>query len=474
MKESKDTLAYRFGEFAHGLKYSELPKEVIDAMKLYIMDWFGCAVGGLREPSTWMVLNLARELNGRSDSTVIGVGDKMEPTLAAFVNSNMSHSLEMDDDHRTMTGHPGVPVIPAALAVCEKLGLGGKDFIEAAVVGYEMIIRSGTSFLGRAYYGGWHPTSTVGVFGAAAAAAKALGLDAEQTATAFGIAGATPGGTREFEFNWTLMKRFHPGNAARNGVFVAMLAKLGFTGPWSVFEGPFGFFNLYSEHRAEIGNDGKPVLRPIYDASLLCDKLGERFDLLTNSFKVHCGGRFGATAIDAALEIVNKYDVKADQVKEIRIGASDFTNRAHFIEGCRRPSGVAPAQFSLPFAMALVLLKRKVSVKDFVEEMFTDPKAIAIMDKVTNYVDEDAQAAYPKHYVAKVFITLNDGTELKARVDYPKGDPENRPTLEELYNKFRDLASITLPKEKVERLLEALIDIDKIKQIGSLTALTVK
>ena len=92
MKESKDTLAYRFAEFSYGLKYGELPKEVIDAMKLYIMDWFGCAVGGLREPSSRMVLNLARELNGRSDSTVLGVGDKMEPTLAAFVNSNMSHS----------------------------------------------------------------------------------------------------------------------------------------------------------------------------------------------------------------------------------------------------------------------------------------------------------------------------------------------------------------------------------------------
>jgi 2-methylcitrate dehydratase PrpD len=474
MKESKDTLAYRFAEFASGLNYARLPKEVIDAMKLYIMDWFGCAVGGLREPSSLMLLNLARELNGRSDSTVLGVGDKMEPTLAAFVNSNMSHSLEMDDDHRTMTGHPGVPVIPAALAVSEKRGLSGKQFIEAAVAGYEMIIRAGTCFLGRAYYGGWHPTSTTGVFGATAAAAKALGLDTEQMATALGIAGATPGGTREFEFNWTLMKRFHPGNAARNGVFVAMLAKHGFTGPWSVFEGPFGFFNLYSEHRAEIGSDGKPILRPIYDPSLLCDKLGERFDLLTNSFKVHCGGRFGATAIDAALEIVNKHDINADQVKEISIGASDFTNRAHFIEGCRRPSSVVAAQFSLPFAMALVLLKRKVSINDFTDEMFRDPKAMAIMDSVTNYVDEDAQAAYPKHYVAKVTIKLKDGRELAARVDYPKGDPENRPTLEELQNKFRDLAGITLPKEKVERLLDALMEIEKIENIGSLTAMAVK
>jgi 2-methylcitrate dehydratase PrpD len=165
--ESKDTLAYRFAKFLEKLNYDFVPREVVDATKSYILDWFGCAIGGYGVPSSQSIIRVARELNGRADSTVLGAGDKMDPSLAAMVNGTMSHALEMDDDHRTMCGHPGVPVIPAALAMSERMGLNGIQFIEAVIVGYEMIIRSGTCFLGRAYFDGWHPTSTCGVFGAA-------------------------------------------------------------------------------------------------------------------------------------------------------------------------------------------------------------------------------------------------------------------------------------------------------------------
>lgn len=474
MEESKDTLAYRFASFASGLKYDHVPKEVIEATKTYIMDWFGCALGGLEESSTQSILKVARELNGRADATVLGSGDKMSPTLAAMVNGTMSHAIEMDDDHRTMCGHPGVAVIPAALAMSEKLGLNAKQFIEAVIVGYEMIIRAGTCLLGRAYFDGWHPTSTCGVFGATASAAKALGLSAEQTATAFGLAGSMSSGILEYHFKGSFAKRFHPGNAARNGILAALMAQNGFTGPWSIFEGDWGWLNTHCEKVAELDRNNKPVVKKVYDASLLLDGLGSRYDLLTNSFKVHCGGRFGATSIDAALEIVKKYDLKAEQVKEIRVGACEFTTRIHFSEGCHRPQNIVSAQFSLPLALAMVLLYRKVTFKQMKAELYKHPEVIEIMDKVKNYVDPEAEAAYPKHYRAIVTMTLNDGKELKASVDYPKGDPENRPTMEELYDKFRDLAGMTLSKEKVERLLESLIHLEKIDKIGNLTALAIK
>ncbi len=474
MQESKDTLAYRFAEFATSLSYDAVPQEVIQASKSYIMDWFGCALAGLQESSTQSILGVARRLNGRADSSVLGAGDKMEPTLAAMVNGTMSHAVELDDDHRTMCGHPGVAVIPAALAVSEKLGLNGKQFIEAVIVGYEMIIRTGTCFLGRAYFDGWHPTSTCGVFGAAASASKAMGLTAEQTATAYGLAGSMSGGTLEYHFKGSFAKRFHPGNAARNGILAAMMAQEGFTGPWSIFEGDWGWLNTHCEKVAELNQDMKPVVRNVHDASLLCDELGKRYDLLTNSFKVHCGGRFGATSIDAALEIVRKHGVKAEQVKEIRVGACEFTTRIHFSEGCRRPQNMVAAQFSLPFALALVLLHQKVGLRYFREELYKDQKVVEIMDRVANYVDPEAEAAYPKHYKAIVTIILQDGTSLNASVDYPKGDPENRPTPEELYEKFRDLAGMALSEQKIEPLLSALRQLDTIKNVGELTALAVE
>jgi 2-methylcitrate dehydratase PrpD len=474
MEESKNTLAYRFATFAEKLNYDFVPREVIDAAKSYILDWFGCAIGGLGVPSSYSILRVARELNGRADATVLGSGEKMEPTLAAMVNGTMSHSLEMDDDHRTMCGHPGVAVIPAALAMSEKMGLNAKQFIEAIIVGYEMIIRAGTCFLGRAYYDGWHPTSTCGVFGAAASVAKAMGLSAEQTATAFGLAGSMSGGTLEYHFKGSYAKRFHPGNAARNGILAALMARDGFTGPWSIFEGDWGWFNTHCEVTAELDTDGNPIPKRVYDPSYLCDALGERYDLLTNSFKVHAGGRFGATAIDACMEIVKTHNIQPDHVKEIRVGACDFTNRIHFSEGCHRPKNIVAAQFSLPFAMAMVLLHQKVSARHFTEDILNDPRVIEIMDKVSNYVDPKAEAVYPEHYMATVAIILQDGSKRKAHVEYPKGDPENRPTAEELHDKFRDLAGMTLSVEKVERLLEALIGIEKIDRITTLTEMAVK
>lgn len=474
MEDSKDTLAYRFAKFVEELNYSFVPKEVIDATKFYILDWFGCAIGGVGTPSSQSILRVARELNGRMEATVLGSGDKMDPMLAAMVNGTMSHALEMDDDHRTMCGHPGVAVIPAAFAMSEKMELNGKQFIESVIVGYEMIIRAGTCFLGRAYYAGWHPTSTCGVFGAAASSAKARGLNAEQTATAFGLAGSMSGGTLEYHFKGSYAKRFHPGNAARNGILAAMMASEGFTGPWSIFEGEWGWFNTHCEKVAELDNNRKPILKKVYDPSYLCDALGERYDLLTNSFKVHSGGRFGATSIDACLEIVKAHNIRPEQVKEIRVGACDFTRRIHFSEGCYRPKNVVAAQFSLPFALAMVLLHHKVSVRHFTEETFSDPRVLEVMDKVSNYVDPEAEVAYPKHYLAIVTITLHDGSERKGRVEYPKGDPENRPTEEELYDKFRELAGMTLSVEKVDRLLEAIIGLETIQNIKSLAEMAVK
>jgi 2-methylcitrate dehydratase PrpD len=474
MEESKDTLAYRFAEFVGNLNYDLVPPEVITATKLYIMDWFGCAIGGVGVPSSKSILRVARQLNGRSDSTVVGSGDKMEPTLAAMVNGTMSHALEMDDDHRTMCGHPSVAVIPAALAMSEKLGLTGKQFIEAAIVGYEMTIRAGTCFLGRAYYDGWHPTSTCGVFGAAASAAKAMALSAEQTATAFGLAGSMSGGTLEYHFKGSYAKRFHAGNAARNGILAAMMGSEGFTGPWSIFEGEWGWFNTHCEKVAQLDSNGKSVLRKVFDASYLCDALGERYDLLTNSFKVHSGGRFGATSIDACLEVVKTYNIQPEQVKEIRVGACDFTRRVHFTDGCRRPQNVVTAQFSLPFALAMVLLYRKVNVKHFTLENMSAPRVIEIMDKVSNYVDPRAEAAYPKHYISTVTIVLKDGTERRKTVEYPKGDPENPPTADELYDKFRELAGMTLSADKTEKLLAALVSVERIGKMGDLTVLAVK
>lgn len=467
MGTENDSLSLQFARFGEATRYDRTSSEVVEAVKLYVLDWFGNCIGGAQAESSRCILAAAQELNGRSDSTVLGVGSKMEPSLAALVNGTMSHALEMDDDHRTMCGHPGVVVTPAALALSEREGLSGKELIEAVLVGYEMAIRLGTCFQGKAYYEGWHPTSICGGFGATAAAAKALKLDEPRFAAALGLAGSMAGGTRGWEESFA--KRFHAGNACRNGVLAAVMAKNGFTGPVKVFESVHGFFNTHCRKAAASNDRGEPVVQRLYDADILCNRLGSEYLLMDNSFKVHSGGRFGASSIDACLDIVKKHDVKPEQVKEIRIGACDFTIQAHFKEGCYRPRGVVAAQFSLPFAMAMAVLNQRVSVTHFTEETFRDPKVIELMDKVKKYVDPEAEKAYPDHYVATVTIVLHDGRSLQSHVDYPKGDPENRPTKEELYDKFRDLAGLSLAPKKVEDLLDHLVHLEKVTDMRAIT-----
>ncbi len=236
-----------FARYVTSMDCERIPSEVLAVARRAILDTVGCGIAGSREPAAKIARELGRQDGGVGRATVIGVNDgadalRLPPQNAAMVNAVAGHALDYDDVNSM--GHPSVPVVFAALAVCEDTGASGRDLLTAYVAGVEVETKLMKAFTESHYLVGWHSTSTLGVFGAAAAAARLYRLTPEQTATAFGIAGSEASGLRQ-NFG-TMTKPFHPGHASWSGIIAARLARAGFTADQAIFEAPLGFLAVFA------------------------------------------------------------------------------------------------------------------------------------------------------------------------------------------------------------------------------------
>jgi 2-methylcitrate dehydratase PrpD len=459
--ESKGlTVAQKIAKFIARTRFSSLEPEVVHAVKRFILDQIGCIVGAKGLLSSDAMLITAKELGATQESTILGYGLKAHCTAAALANGMMGHSLEMDDVHNEGTVHPAVTVIPSSLAMGEKCRISGTALLEAVAVGYETTIRLGRAFVGKLWFQGFHPTSVCGVFGATAASAKAMGLTEHQIVNALGLAGSQASGLREARAAGTWGKRFQPGNAARGGVLSALLARDGFSGPETIFEGDNGLYRAYA-HKGE------------YDLNKIDESLGETWELPNISFKIHACCRFCAPIIDAVLEIKKENSVEADEVDRIWVGTYQLSIDALTKpEGKKfRPQTIVDAQFSLPYCAAVAVRKGRASVEDFTEKSIRDDDVLDLASKVSWELDQEAEQKYPRCFSAIVKITSNVGQEVQARVDYPKGDPENPASDDELFEKFRSLAAGTLGERRCEQVRSAVFSLDEMKDIRELTEL---
>jgi 2-methylcitrate dehydratase PrpD len=454
------TLAEVFCDFAMEQKYDLLPDAVKYFSKFFVLDHIGCVLGGSRLTSSRIMLDVIKGIGGNKQATILGHNLKTSMPNAALVNATMGHGLEMDDDHRVACMHPGVPVIPAAMAVSEALGKDGKTFLRGVVLGLEAMIRIGEAFLGASYKQGFHPTGTCGVFGATVAATNIMGLNREKTINAIGIAGSQAAGLREARAQGTWGKRFQAGHPSMAGVLSALMARKGFTGPASIFEGGDGFLRAYSYQNQFNGNR-------------IVDGLGKKWEMLDTSIKVHACCRFAAPIIDCTLEIVRKNEIAVDSIQEIMASSSTIIVDAITKPEERkiRPQTIVDAQFSLPYCVAVAVRRKKAFVEEFTEESIKDPKTLEIIPKIKWKIDPEDDRNYPKFYSATVSMKMKDGREFKAHLDYPKGDPENPVSKEELEDKFRSLAGKIIGKEKALKVISKISDLEKLKEMGNLTGL---
>jgi len=413
------TISEALAEFTAGLEYPRMPLHIRERTKMRVLDFLGVALAGSQIPSSRIMIEVVKELGGTKESTILGERMKVSCTHAALANGTMAHASDYDDDHRSATMHPGAAVVPAALAVAEREACEGSRLIEAIIAGYEVICRVGEAFLGTQYHEGFHPTGACGGFGAAAAAAKIFKLSPQEMVWAFGIAGTQASGLEEWKSDGTWIKRMHPGKAAESGILAALLAKRGYTGPATIFEGKYGFLNAFSFERT-------------YDSKKITEGLGEVFVGHDTAFKPYPCCRFLHQVIDGVLEMTKNHEVTPDRVKEIRVKTFkvgiDTLMKPE--ERRYRPKTIVDAQFSIPFVVGAAMVRKRISLREFTEESIRDSEILEIASKVKGEEDPEYTKGYPERFPTSIEIELKSGSILKSYVDIPSGDPGKKEYVE--------------------------------------------
>ena len=450
-------LTQHLAAFCTRLDYDRLPAEVVDRAKYFFLDYLGVAVRGSLSDSSQPLYRMAGSLASTGQGTVLGRAEKATFPYAALANGTSAHSLELDDTHQAGSIHLGVSVFSAALAVAEQVGASGKDFLTASVVGFEVAARLAMALKPTEHYArGFHPTATCGTFGAAASAARLLGLSETQLLSALGIAGSQSAGSMEFlaEGAWT--KRLHPGWAAFSGVHAALLAKEGFIGPRTILEGRDGFLKAYG-------------VRP--EPGKISQGLGEDFQILQTAVKPHACCRYTQAPIDAVLSLAQEHDLQPEQVERVTIGMlkTGIPVICEPAERKYRPTNVVEAQFSLPFGVAVALLKRRAGLDEFSETMLEDAAVGALMPKVGYEHDPQLEKNYPQEWPAWARVRLHTGCDVSAQVRFPKGDPENPLSWDELTTKYADLVSAVWTDARASQVCEAVRGLEDESDLRNVT-----
>ena len=452
-----ETLSDRLARFAAGLRFEDIPSQVAGKAKLHLLDALGIGLAAQREPYARAITALVREWGGSPQAALWGREDHLPAAHAALANGSYVHGLDFDDTHTGSITHVSACVVPSALAAGEAAGAAGKEILAAMVVGYEVTARVGGAAPGGFHAKGYHATPICGAFGAAAAAGRLLGLDAGQIANALGTVGSQASGIQEFLDDGSWAKRLHPGWAAHAGITAAQLARHGFLGPRKVFEGRFG---LYATHLKE----------PAFDAEALAGGLGERWETLRISFKPYPCCHFNHAAMDAARKLVQELGARPGEIEEIEaiVPEPGLHITGEPIEHKRRPNTPYAALFSLPYCVAVSVLRGRAALEDFEEDQLGDPAILALAAKVR--CTGVASARFPQylHGAARVRLTGGRTAEREEPVNW--GNPENPMRREDVEAKFRRNASRALPPEKIEAAVGAVMGLDRAPDASALVA----
>jgi 2-methylcitrate dehydratase PrpD len=398
------TISEQFAEFATS-ETLKRDRSLASRMRIYALDTLAVMLAGSIAPSSAIAARTVLAASGKGEASVLATGRKTSAWDAALVNGAFAHALELDDDHRVAVLHPGAVAAPAALAAAEADNASGLTFLRALFVGYDVMCRLGEVFRGNQFKHGVHPTALCGVFGAAAAAAVAMDLDRDAFVRALGIAGTQAAGLTEWRFDGSWIKRLHPGKAAHSGVLAARLAREGFTGPATIFEGPGGFFNAFSF--------GEPI-----DADCAVRNLGVEHSAFGAAIKPYPCCRFAHGAIDLALAAVQS-GVSADAIEAVavRIYATNVLSYHH------RPKNTVDAQFNVPYVVAVALAHGRIGLGDFTASSILNPETLALCGRVSVVEDAAFTRRYPDEYPVELKITLKNGETRTAFSDCPSGDP---------------------------------------------------
>lgn len=441
--------------FARGLSYRDLPPEVEQFARGIVLDTFGAMVqaSSPRYSAGRILAEFARIQGGTPESSIVGGGFKTSCVQAALVNGTLGYYCDVEPHHPGAIMHGAAIVVPTALAVAERQGSSGQEFLAAVVAGIDVACRVANAIDPTALYRrGMHPSAVAGAFGTATAAACLLRLDPGRFRSALGLVGTQASGLLAWETDPSEHSRpFNPGIAARNGTTAALLASLGFGGPPDIFEGRFNVLGAFGERQAN-GRIGR--------VEELTRGLGKDYLILGFAIKLYSCCAFLHPGLDALLSILARHPVTPEDVE--RIDVRFPTNGTKLIDNNELKSHCA--QYIVPIAV----LDHRVTIDDILQDRRADPRIAALSRRVQVVPDDDLDRTFPTRYATVVEVTTCDRQTLRERVDYARGCPENPITLADIRAKFADLTFPTVGRDRSERIDDLVGQLDKLDNLTDL------
>ena len=419
-------------------RYADIPQKVQHEAARSFLNWVGCAVGASRHETVENALAALSEFSGPREATVLGRGDRLDIMLAALMNGTTSHTFDFDDTHLKTVIHPSGPVASAILALAERKPVKGEDFLHAFILGVETECRIGNAVYPSHYDVGWHITATTGVFGAAAAAGKLLGLSEQQMVWALGIAATQSSGLREM-FG-TMVKPMHPGNAARNGLLAALLASRNFTSAEQGIEGRRGFANVLATQR---------------NFAEITERLGETWEISLNTYKPYACGIVEHPAIDGCVQLRNEHKLKAEDIESVALKVHPLVLE---LTGRKTPQTGLEGKFSVYHSAAVAIVHGAAGEEQYSDAVVRDARIMSLRDRVTATVDR----AIHEDQV-HVAIKLKDGRTLEKYIEHVVGSLGKPMSDADLEAKFRGLAEGILAKAETDRLIGLCWEVGTLK-----------
>jgi 2-methylcitrate dehydratase PrpD len=445
-------------EFVSGFTYERIPADVLARIKLLVLDSLGCAIYGVDLPWSRILHEALGDEDTTTSTSVWGTKEKLSAPHAVLINGALVQSFELDDVHRVGVLHVGAVTLPPVLAVLEKnAAITGKEFLAATVAGYEIGPRVGIC-MGQEHIGqGWHSGATLGVYSAAAGAAAAMRLDVGQTVNALGIAGTQAAGLMAAQYG-SMVKRMHAGRSAQSGYYGAMLARRGYTGIQDVFESDYGgFCSTFSRSHDR------------YNLNALSDGLGERFETLQIALKFYSCVGSNHTTLDGIREIEARRPFKLADIEKIIVHGSQVT--ADHVGWPYKPEGLTSAQLNLPYCIATYLLEGDVFVAQFTEDKVADPDRIAV-SRLVDVVEDPAITAQGSRFRHKVRVEIRfkNGDVETETVEAPRGSEKKFATEADVVAKFRKLASTQFSGDKVDRVVDLVLNAERLSSAQEIVA----
>jgi 2-methylcitrate dehydratase PrpD len=417
-----DTVAEKLARWIVNLKPSDISPKSRDLARMLLIDVAGLAVAARGEE--YVTASVAASEPGVA--TAIGHAGGFDTFSAALINGTAAHGEDYDDTFEGGPVHSGAVIVPAVLAVCQREGLGGAALLKGIVVGAELLCRLSLVAPKAIHKAGFHPTAVIGTIAAAAAVSAALDLDEKTTVSAIGVAGSMAAGIIEYLAEGTWTKRMHAGNAAQAGIRAALLARGGFLGPRTVFEGTHGFFQAFAPSKAP-------------DFGHLFEGLGTDWVIETIAFKPYACGTMTQPFIDCAIELAQR-GVSSGDIETIvcQVGEGTVHRLWEPLASKHSPQTPYAAKFSTPICMALGFIDRKAGLAQFTEERLADPEVRSLASKISYVVDPDDE--YPTNFTGQLKARLMDGSEIEIRQPYMRGGKHAPLTIAEIEEKFADNA----------------------------------